>query len=217
MPVTVNGAVGKLGRAFDRFATPGGPVERAFLARIRAGLQPEVRRMYQDSADPFGSAWTRNEDGSPAYHTNKMGHAIHLGRVDGGLVVRYTVKWIKAADEGHTWPARQQGAGAAFFDADGKFLSAKQRKRLGGKRTVVIAEGNSARYYVNRRDKATGDRFATLIGRGKLVAGHTVGPRVLPERQQEPRGRMPDKWGDAINGAAALAMNDFLSKATGNG
>jgi hypothetical protein len=216
MPVTIPGVVRQLERRFASLATPGSALERAFLGTVREELKPEIRKMYQDSADPFGSAWTRDKDGRPAYQSKKMANAVGLKRVEGGLSVRQWVKWIAAADEGHTFPARQAKAGNVFTTTAGKFISARDAGRLYGKRTIAVTDGNGARFYRNRLDKATGSRFAELVAKGRAFDAHTVGSRRLPPRRQQPGGRMPEGWGEAINRGSDKAMQRFLAKATGD-
>src|SRR5579864_3968684 len=145
--------------------------------------------MYAQSADPFGSAWTRDKDGRPAYQSKKMGNAVGIKRARGGLDVHLWVKWIRAADEGHTFPPRTQAEASRFYDDKGR------RIKLGA---------------LNRR------ALRLKFVEERKTAAHGVGGRVLPPRHMDPRGRMPSAWGEAINRGAERGMRDFKAMVTGD-
>lgn len=189
MPVSVPRELRAFERQFRALGTPGSSTERAFLATVREELKPEIRNMYSSSADPFGSAWTRDKDGRPAYQSKKMGNAIGVARIAGGLAVREWVKWIRAADEGHTWPERTQ---QVALDKNGRMVRLTKRMKRGQYGPAAL----------NRR--------------AQLVQDRRVGARTLPPRRQQPGGRMPDAWGAAINRGAERGMTEALTKATGN-
>ncbi len=203
MPVTSNGMATRVARNLAQLATPESSAERAFLAVVRAELEPEIRKMYVDSADPFGSAWTRDKNGRPAYQSKKMANAIGVRRVGGGLQVSEWVKWIRAADEGHTWPARTATHIRAFTKA--------------GKEIKAFKRGPTATYRDDKgrivRGRASGPVQVNKRAHVFVDANHKVGARTLPARRQQPGGVMPGKWGEAINTGAEKAMAAFMEKA----
>jgi hypothetical protein len=237
MPLQVPKEVGRLARNFRQLGTLGSPTERRFLAAVRDELKPEIRKMYATSSDPFGSPWTRKVGGGLAYQSKKMGNAVGMKRVPGGLSVRDWIKWIRAADEGHTYPARRQ---TNFLDHRGRLIRqrifARREERAHGRASQAFKvaadriEDHSLRARVGRflglRQRAVADpltdrklarRLATINAkRGSAIERH-VGARVLPPRRQQPNGRMPDGWGEAINRGTDKGMGDFLKRATGDG
>lgn len=163
-----------LAKKMQALGTPGSPLERRFLGRVREGFKPVVKDMYRTGTGPDGSAWAPTKKGKQALASRKMPGMVAVKRIPGGLLLAWRRAWMVAHDEGHTFPARQVKAESAFltFDKRGRLIKAS---RALYKRGVKAGQARAGVYQTFAR-------------------AHTIGRRVLPPRHQLPRGPLPAPW-----------------------
>ncbi len=216
MPVSLSSGLRAAAKAIRGLADPDSAVTKKFLGTVRAELKPVVRSMYQTSSDPYGVPWQLTKRGRPAYRSNKMANAVQLALAEGGLLVSYLIDWIIAADEGHTFGPRTSKGHSMLFDKKGRLVTRGKFQRAIRDAEQVFSRG-AARLGGGGLDS---DRFIKVDKNGRpRFVGERVrtgrinfGQRVLPPRQQAPRGELPPAWAEAVNRGAEQAMADLVAR-----
>jgi hypothetical protein len=181
-------ALQALARNLKALGTPGSPLERRWSATVREPFKPAVQAMYSEGAGPDGP-WKPTVKGRQPFTGRRMPQMVAVKRVPGGFVVAWRRGWMLAQDEGHVFAARRQAQASRFFDKNGRRIG------LGS---------------LNRR------ALRLKFVEERTTASHAVGQRMLPARPQQPRGRMPEAWGAAVNRGAEKGMRALMEKVTGD-
>jgi len=186
----------KLGRLAGQLRSLGernAPEQQRLLEPVKQNLKGVLREEFSKSIDPAGKRWQLTVRGRPALLSRKLPFAFEFGARDGAVIGVGKSKrdLLEAHQEGMTFRARQVKAQQQFltFDKNGKLI----RKRRA----------------INKKGEATRGTHQTF------ARAHTVGERVLPQRQIIPEGsELPPLWSKAVESGVIDAMQRWYERAS---
>jgi hypothetical protein len=194
MPLTGDVAqLRSLGRSFRDLHTPNTPTQTRLLTPVKQEIKSVLREEFSRSVDPSGASWEETVRGRAALLSKKLPFAFEFGVRDGVVVGVGKSKrdLLDAHQEGHTFKARQVAAQKQFltFDRNGRLV---RKKRA-----------------LNKKGLATRGTHQTF------ARAHTVGERVLPQRQIVPEGdTLPPLWEQAVERGLTSGMMDWHERAS---
>lgn len=178
-----------LARSFHDLHTPNTPTQQRLLKPVMQELKGVLREEFSKGIDPSGAAFQETVRGRAALISKKLPYAFDLAVRDGVVVGVGKSKrdLLEAHQEGHTFQSRQVAAQQQFmtFDKNGRLIRNKRA--------------------LNKKGEARRGVFQRFAG------AHTVGERVLPQRQIIPTDgeQLPALWDRAVSDGITMGMNDW--------
>jgi hypothetical protein len=165
-----------------------GRAQRDIAKAVAAEVKGLLKQEFATGEGPDG-AWARTVRGKQALQSKRLAAGDFQDKpIEGGVEFVSKVSWLRAHQEGHTWPARSAGGQSLFFNNKGRLLKlGKLSKRV--LRVKFVEE--------------------------KITRKHTVRERVLPARPIIPEGGdMPPAWSEAISRGAEAGVQRWYDRAT---
>lgn len=185
-----------LAKSFRDLRTPNTPTQQRLLRPVMRELKGVLREEFTKGIDPSGTQWQQTVRGRAALVSRKLPYAFDLAVRDGVVVGVGKSKrdLLEAHQEGHTFQSRQVAAQQSFmtFDKNGKLI-------------------RNARA-LNKKGEARRGVFQRFAG------AHTVGERVLPERQIIPNDgdQLPALWDRAVSDGITTGIEDWHTRNSGD-
>lgn len=194
---------------------PNGAKQKAIASAVGKEVRELLKKQFTSGVGPEGP-WKRTVRGKPALVSRKLPGDFKTSAVAGGVFVSSRIPWLRAHHEGHTFPARQAGGQALFFNKKGRFISGQryrgaqflaQRKmnQLTGElrawTTLGLSQRGATPQSVARRIASIRRQLARLaMGTGfeATARKHTIRARVLAIRRIYPDDMRRGVWGQAI-------------------
>ena len=197
--MALTGSLDPLRKAFADLAKPGGAAQKTIAIRIGAEVGALIAQQFAAGTGPDGSPHVPTKKGEPGLQSQVIGSA-RVVPMPGGVRMFLQPRWLAAHNYGHTFGARSR---MVTTDALGKRMTLKRFGRLtSSARRIDLGSGALAIVREGRRS-------SRILARRRV---QHLGERVLPQRQIFPdASAIPSRWGDAINGAASLAMREWAA------
>lgn len=166
-------------------ATPTGAGQRGLLAGVRTSVKQLLVEEFATGTGPDGAAWQKTAKGEPALVSRKLPTAFTATIESGGVRFQGRVDWLEAHQTGHVF-ARRQGGGQTMIFRKGK----------------LVSRARAARGW-------SGPKSWTDV----TARAHSIGQRVLPQRQIYPENGLTPRWEDAIGRGLVGGMERWARRA----
>lgn len=193
MPITGDGErkLEQIGKSLGELGSRGSPAQERMLTPVKQEIKTLLRDEFSKSIGPTGESWQETVRGRAALVSKKLPYAFDFGIRDGVVVGVGKTKrdLLDAHQEGHTFRERQVAAQQQFltFDKNGKLI--RKARAL------------------NKKGEARRGVYQTF------ARAHTIGERVLPQRQIIPEGsELPKPWDDAVERGLSKGMEQWSER-----
>lgn len=198
----------RLGANVKRLGQVEGSAQKLIASAAIAQIKVVVREEFAFGRGPYG-AWKRTVRGRSALISSKLPTTLRGTIIPGGARFEFRNDWLRAHHEGHVFPQRNSTGQSLYFKSGRLTSAAKYAKAVESYTAKRVGRHYRASVRGQKAPKDLKRNFSS-----KLLAPHTIGARTLPARPIYPTGSPPQRWADALNTGARLAMLDWYAKAT---
>lgn len=174
----------QLQREMAALAQKEGDAQKSVLRPAARRVQARISHQLGAGVGPDDAPQAPRKDGRPGLASRKIGAAVRVTVVAGGIAGSSSIDWLEAHQKGHEFPQRQHEGQKLTFNRRGRLLSARR-----------VA-----------RSKFVFDRIA----RRHTVGARVLPARpIYPES-----GELPAPWATAVNSGAEEGLRAWYARAT---